>query len=255
MALATIAATAAPAVANFALNRLTEPRETAYERRMRSLSEQFMQDARTPYFSTSEGSNLLNELERVDRRNRTRTRQQSVTGQATDEQELAGHHQANQAMAEGVARAGRGAGRHRDRSLSMAMQTLGAAEEASRQSEAEHQQQISGITQGIGQAGQAFMLSSLYQDDVNPAEGGYGGSTSEEMASQISGQGDMVPDSQALSDTLSSTGAGVNIGQADIYGQARTNLNRRRIPRWSSPGATTTHLYPGRSGLSSYLQT
>ena len=160
---ATLAAAAAPAVFNIAANFLRGPRKTAYEREMRGMARHFKEQANTPYLQTEEGASQIQQAERIDKRNRRRTAGNIARSGATGETEIATTQANNEVHAGNVNRiAGRG-GQYKQRMLSNYMSAAGAAENARLNSEQMYQNQIGAITEGIGGAANAFILSDIYK--------------------------------------------------------------------------------------------
>lgn len=161
-----LATAAAPAVANFALNQLTSPRgPSAYEKKLGQLADYLGEQASLPYLQTREGRSGMRMLDEADERNRQQATSQGIRTGQTDEAKLSGVDSANRAYASGVNRLIHGADRHRGRMMSQQMRLLGAAEQAKMGREQEWQQQIQGISQGLGGAAQGYsnhrMLSQI----------------------------------------------------------------------------------------------
>lgn len=150
MPLPNIALAAAPAAVNLAANFLTSPRQTAAERELRGLAQYFKKESERPYFETTEAQAQVSAADRVDKRNRKRTKASGARAGTTGEADIAGTQSANEAHAMNMNRvAGRATG-YRQRMLSNYMNALGGAEQSRMSSEQEWQNNIRGITEGVG---------------------------------------------------------------------------------------------------------
>lgn len=157
---ATIAAAAAPAAVNLAANFLTSPKETAYEREMRSLARVYKEQAANPYMQTAEAQSQMQALDETDKKNRKRSKAAGFRGNATNEAKTAADQSANEAMAEGTNRIAGRAGRYRSRKLSNYMKSLGAAEQARANSTANWQNQVQNIASGVGKVASSYLEST-----------------------------------------------------------------------------------------------
>jgi ribosomal protein S15P/S13E len=164
---ATLAASAAPAAVNLASNFLTSPKETAYEREMRSLAKYYKQQAANPYLQTAEGQSQMRALEETDERNRERSTSQGFRGNATNEAKTAGHQAANEAMAQGANQVAGNAGRYRSRKLSRYMQALGQSEQARSNSQRQWQQQVGAITEGAANVAAGYLQNKKDKNTQN----------------------------------------------------------------------------------------
>ena len=161
-----LAAAAAPAVANFTLNRLSSPRgPSAYEKKLGQLADYLGEQASQPFLQTSQGRSGMRMLDEADERSRKRTTSQGIRTGQSDEARLAGVDSANRAYASGVNRLVQGADRHQEAMMSRQVNMLGAGEGARQGREAQWQRQIQGIVQGLGGAAQGYtnyrMLSQI----------------------------------------------------------------------------------------------
>ena len=154
---AMLASAAAPAAVNLAANFLTSPKETPYERDLRGLAAYYKRQASSPYLQTAEAQSQTRALDEADKKNRKRTNNQGLRVGGTTESKAANNQAANEAKAQGMNRIAGRAGRYRDRKLSQYMQALGGAEQARQNSEAQWQQQVGAVTQGVSQVAAGYM--------------------------------------------------------------------------------------------------
>lgn len=159
-----IAAAAAPAAFNLAGNLFTSPKKSAYEKKLTQLADYFGEQSLMPYLQTTEGRSGMQMLDRADEKNRKRATNQGIRTGQTDEAKMAGIDAANEAYAGGVNRLVHGANRYRGRMMQNQMQALGSAHNAQIASEQQWQNQIGGITQGVGSAAQSYIGYKTLKD-------------------------------------------------------------------------------------------
>ena len=168
-----LATSAVPAVANLAGNLLTSPRQTAYEKKLNQLAEYFGEQAQLPYIQSTEGRSGMQMIERADQENRKRSTSHGIRTGQTDEAKIAGNQSANEAMTGGINRLMWNASRYRNRMHNQQVQMLGLAEQAKQGREAEWQNKIQGITQGLSLGAQGFnqyRMLSKFLGAQNPAQ-------------------------------------------------------------------------------------
>ena len=161
MAAATIGAALLPTAINMGAN-LFGNRESPYEQKLSSMAQMFEGEAAKPITQNREFQSGMKIADRYDQDNRKAINNQSAVTGSTDEAKLGMIETANRARDEQVSRLLSNASRYRSLMQNKALRTYGALNQAGMQRNQQFGQRMNQITQPLGQASSAFLMSRAF---------------------------------------------------------------------------------------------
>lgn len=163
-----IGAMLAPTAVNLGANLLRRDKPSPYEQQLSRMATMFESEADSPITENREFKSGMKVVDQYDKQNRRAINNQSAASGSTDEAKIASMGSANQSRDMNIDRLLNNARRYRSLMQNRALQTGGMLENARQNRNAQWQQGLQSITQPLGQASNAFMMSSLFGggDDV-----------------------------------------------------------------------------------------
>ena len=157
-----LGAMVAPTAVNLTANLFRRNQPSPYEQQLSRMASLFESEAESPITENREFKSGMKLVDRSDEQNRRAINNQSATSGATDEAKIATMGSANETRDMNIDRLLNNARRYRSLMQNRALQTGGMLENARQNRNAQWQQGLQSITQPLGQASNAFIMSSLF---------------------------------------------------------------------------------------------